>query len=104
MIYIVIDSPFNRANYPDLIDTLHKNPPSYCEVNELPDPYRKYSCWNCDIEWTAKIEMDKNSIHLSGEKSQYCPNCNKIFSAATQWVTIDGNPFPFPKPEPKLIK
>jgi hypothetical protein len=35
MKYLVIDSPFNRANYPQLIGLKLNSPPAYAEVREI---------------------------------------------------------------------
>jgi len=102
MIYYVIDCGFNQTNYPDLIGQFFSNAPSYSIVKLLPDPYRKHSCWNCDKDWIVKVELNKTTINLSGEKTQYCPECNQKSSIASNWIQSNNNPYPFPKP--KLIK
>lgn len=98
MIYFVTDCEFNQTNYPNLIGRIYSNPPSYAIVIQLPDPYRKHSCWKCKNDWIAKVELDSKTINLSGEQSQYCPNCETKSSCASCWIQSNGDEYPFPKP------
>jgi hypothetical protein len=36
--YRVVDTPFNQANYADLIGTKHVDPPAYVHVEEIEEP------------------------------------------------------------------
>lgn len=99
MLYYIPDSEFNIENYPNLIGTMHKTAPSYVNVIELPDPYRKFECWKCGNNWFSKVELDKTSkyaIGVSGE-SDFCPKCGKKFSCSSAWLIEDGSDYPFPK-------
>jgi hypothetical protein len=98
MMFMVIDHEFNQTNYPELINRFYSNPPAYAIVKTMPDAYRNYECHNCNSTWIAKVELDKNTINLSGEKTEYCPNCNKKPFYASAWIQSNGNPFPFPEP------
>lgn len=100
MIFIVIDNQFNQTNYPELIDKIYSDPPAYAIVKSMPDPHRYYSCWKCNCNWIAKVELESHTISLSGEKSMYCPKCHEKTSMASAWIQSNGNPFPFPKPKP----
>ena len=95
----IIDCPFNRANYRDLINTYCIKPPAYVIVREI-QPYRKHSCWNCHCEWIAAVQLSNESGNLSGEKNQYCPKCNTKSSCASAWVDSESKPWTFNPPLP----
>jgi hypothetical protein len=97
MIYYAIDCEFNQTNYPELIGLMYSNPPAYCIVKVLPDPFREHSCWQCHKVWRAKVEL-KGHSNLSAESNSYCPECNTKSSCSSSWIQENGNPFPFPKP------
>lgn len=100
MIYYIPATEFNIENYPQLIGTMHRIAPSYVNVIELPDPYRKFECWKCDHKWISKVELDKThkyAIGVSGE-SDYCPECGNKFSCSSPWIQSDKSDYPFPEP------
>lgn len=90
--YIVTNCEFNQHNYPDLINQITENPPGYAIVQVL-EPYRKWTCWNCSNEWVSEVEMSKvGTANISGEKTVYCPNCNKAGSVGSEWIDSNGEP------------
>lgn len=41
MPYLVVDHPFNQANYPHLIGQIHNDPPGYAAVMPIDTPERE---------------------------------------------------------------
>lgn len=37
--------------------------------------YRHWTCLGCHHEWDAPVEMAKETVNISGEKTVYCPEC-----------------------------
>lgn len=96
-IFEIVNCAFNRANYRDLINQYTGIPPAYAIVRRI-EPYRKHTCWECDKQWMAKVEMANQTQMLTGETSQYCPECYTKASCSTAWINADGSDWVFPPP------
>lgn len=87
--FIVVNTEFNRKNYPDLINKLYIDPPSYVMVKKI-QPYRKHHCWNCSNEWIAMVVLSKKTNNISGEQTNWCTKCQTKASASSAWINHDG--------------
>jgi len=68
--YKVVDCPFNKANYKDLIGKVFAVAPSYCQVLEVQDP----------ADFNSTEDMKTKKIQASShteEKIYTCPACGE---------------------------
>jgi hypothetical protein len=66
------------------------NPPPFAIVQSIV-PYRKWSCWQCHIDWMAEVKLDKNTFNITGEQTEFCPKCHTKASCGTNWIDSRGN-------------
>jgi hypothetical protein len=67
----------------------------------LPAPYRSHEC-TMGHEWDAPVEWDK-TFNLTGEATQYCPECGGRSEFASAWKFRGSDPTPAPVPEPCVL-
>ena len=57
-------------------------------------PYRKHKC-NQGHEWIAQVVLSSFTPSISGERKQYCPQCEQMAVSSSPWINEDGTPYPF---------
>ena len=67
----------------------------------MPDPYRSHEC-TMGHEWDAPVKWDK-TFNLTGEATQYCPECGGRSEFASAWKFRGSDPTPAPVPEPCVL-
>lgn len=95
--FIVVNTPFNRYWYPEHVNHLFIDPPSYAHVQKI-HPYRKHSCWQCNHDWMAPVILSIETQNISGEQTNWCPKCNAKASCSTAWLKSDGTDWEFGPP------
>ena len=72
MAFVVEDTPFNRAHYPDLIGKWFDNPPGFAHVREISDTLRTIY---------ASLEDGELYLQISGYEDWRVPSFGDIVTA-----------------------
>lgn len=90
MLYHIIDCEFNRKHFKRYINMNTNNPPPFAIVQSIV-PYRKWSCWQCHTDWMAAVKLSTDGTNISGEQTEFCPECHNKASIGTAWIDHRGN-------------
>ena len=71
--------------------SMKKAKKEFCSIYHADQQMIRYK--RCHYGWLAKVEFSSDTQNLSGERTHFCPKCNKKPQWSSEWVNKEGETY-----------